>query len=140
MNPGNPVLLFDGECGLCQRVIRIMMALDRRGRLRYAPLQGPAAQAFLRARGLPVADFDSLVFVPDWDRRDSVDYALRSDGVIRALQAIGGVGRLLAWGRVVPAGWRDAAYRQVARWRYRMFGPWRGGRPLRAKHAARLLA
>jgi predicted DCC family thiol-disulfide oxidoreductase YuxK len=35
-----PVLFFDGECGLCNRVVRLMLRLDRRGRLRYAPLQG----------------------------------------------------------------------------------------------------
>ena len=56
--PTGPVLLFDGECGLCNRVVRLAAALDREGKLRFAPLQGPSAQAYLRAHGLPTADFE----------------------------------------------------------------------------------
>lgn len=135
--PG-PVLLFDGECGLCHRAVRLLLRLDREGRLRFAPLQSPAAQEFLRARGLATADFDSLVFVADWAGRERADYLLRTAGVIAALRVVGGMGRLLAAALgVVPRGWRDAGYRLVARWRYRIFGPWRG-RPLpRAEWAAR---
>ena len=58
-----PVLLFDDECGLCHRVVRLLLRLDPGARLRFAPLQGPGAQAFLRAHGLPAADFDSLAYL-----------------------------------------------------------------------------
>lgn len=135
-----PVLLFDGACGLCQRVVRLLLRLDRRGRLRFAPLQGGAAQAYLRAHGLPTEDFDSLVFVPDWARRERAEFLVRTDGALAALRAVGGVGRVLAWGGVLPRVWRDAGYRWVARWRHRIFGGWRA-RPLaRAEWAARFLA
>jgi predicted DCC family thiol-disulfide oxidoreductase YuxK len=124
---GGPVLLFDGECGLCQRIVRALLRRDRRGVLRFAPLQGPAAQAYLRAQGLPTADFDSLVFVPDWSRPDRADYRLRTDGALAALRAAGGprwvVGLISLW----PAGGRDGAYRMIARWRYRIFGRWQAG-------------
>ncbi len=150
--PG-PVLLFDGECGLCNRIVRGLLRLDRGGRLRFAPLQGPAAQAYLRAVGLPTEDFDSLVFVSDWARREGpargdsggagarAAYLLRTDGVIAALRAVGGLAPALAGVLAIfPARWRDAGYRLVARWRYRMFGEWRP-RPLaRAEWAARFLA
>lgn len=144
------MLLFDGECGLCHYVVRGLLRLDRRGRLRFAPLQGSAAQAYLRAVGLPTADFDSLVFVPEWTRREGsagggeevrAGYLLRTDGAIAALRAVGGLASVLAGGLAMwPARWRDAGYRGVARWRYRMFGGWRP-RPLaRAKWAGRFLA
>jgi predicted DCC family thiol-disulfide oxidoreductase YuxK len=123
-----PVLLFDGECGLCRRVVGLLLRLDRRGRLRFAPLQGPAAQAFLGAHGLPTRDFSSLIFVPDWARRERPDFRQRTDGLIAALRTCGGGGRMLAAILVAfPAGMRDGAYRWVARWRYRVFGPWRPG-------------
>jgi predicted DCC family thiol-disulfide oxidoreductase YuxK len=123
---GGPVLLFDGECGLCQRVVRILLRLDRRARLRFAPLQGTAAQAFLRARGLPTADFESLVFVPDWSRRGDAPFFERTDGVRAALRAVGGAGTAAATALAIfPSSWRDAGYRCIARWRYRVFGQWR---------------
>jgi len=138
--PG-PVLLFDGECGLCQRVVRCLLRLDRAGRLRFAPLQGPAAQAYLRAHGLPMQDFDTLVFVPDWARRERNDFLLRTDGVVAALRACGALGaEFAALVAIWPARWRDAVYRAVGHWRYRVFGPWRP-RPLaRPEWAARFLA
>ena len=118
-----PVLLYDGECGLCNRVVRRLLALDRGGRLRFAPLQGPSAQAYLRAHGLPTADFSTLVFVADWPANAAAP-RLRTDGVIAALRVTGrpGCAGLLA---VFPRGVRDAGYKFVARVRYRIFGPWR---------------
>src|SRR4051812_39696374 len=85
-----PVLFFDGECGLCNRLVRLLLRIDHRARLRFAPLQGPVAQAYLRSHGLPTVDFDTLTFVPDWQHRDRPDYLSRTSGVIAALRAIGG--------------------------------------------------
>ena len=135
-----PVLLYDGDCGLCNRVVRLLLRLDRAERLRFARLRGEACQAYLRAHGLPAADFDSLVFVPDWSRREQREFLLRTDGVIAALRVCGGVAtELAAVLEVVPVRWRDAGYRLVARWRYRIFGQWRP-RPLaRPEWAERFL-
>jgi len=135
----DPVLLFDGECGLCQRIVRVLLRLDRAGRLRYAPLQGAAARDFHARHGLPTADFASLVFVPDWSQRDRPDFSRRTDGAIAALRTCGAIGEeLAAVIGALPAPWRDAVYRGVARWRHRIFGAWTP-RPLPAAIAARFL-
>ncbi len=136
-----PVLFFDGECGLCNRIVRLLLRLDRAGRLCFAPLQGKSAQEYLRAHGLPTVDFDTLIFVPDWSRREHPEHHVRTTGVIAALRATGsqGAGMLAALLAIFPAIVRDAGYRVVGRWRYRLFGPWRP-RPLpRAEWAARFL-
>lgn len=137
-----PVLFFDGECGLCQRLVRLLLRLDRHGRLHFAPLQGPAAQAYLRAHGLPTEDFDTLIFVPEWVRRDRPEHAVRTTGVIGALRSIDGrrsraLAAILA---VFPAAVRDAGYKLVARWRHRIFGPWRAQTLERPDWAARFIA
>jgi len=136
-----PVLLYDGECGLCNRVVRLLLRLDGGERLRFARLQSDSGQAYLRAHGLPAADFDSLVFVPDWSRCEQREFLLRTDGVIAALRVCGGLGTELAGIlAVLPVRWRDAGYRLVACWRYRIFGQWRP-RPLaRPEWAERFLA
>lgn len=118
------VLFFDAECGLCNRCVRLLLRLDRRSRLRFAPLQGPTAQGYLRSHGLPTDDFDSMVLVPDWSRRAQGGHLLRTDAVLAALREVGGAGRLLGWLRVLPAGLRDPFYRGVARCRYAIFGQW----------------
>jgi predicted DCC family thiol-disulfide oxidoreductase YuxK len=139
-NFSGPVLLFDGECGLCNRIVRLLLRLDRAGRLRFATLQGLTGQGYLQAHGLPTKDFDSLVFIPAWEQRAQPEYLLRTDGALAALKTSGGLGRgLAAIARVVPRSWRDAAYRGIARWRYRLFGEWKP-RPLaRPEWAARFL-
>jgi predicted DCC family thiol-disulfide oxidoreductase YuxK len=136
MNPSpiesqaGPVLLYDGECGLCNRAVRFLLGIDRRGVLRFAPLQGGPAQAWLREHGLPTGDFESMVYVREWGAGPGQGaYALRTDALAAALGACGGAGRLLAWIRFVPRPLRDGAYRLVARLRYRLFGAWKP-RPL----------
>lgn len=117
-----PVLLYDGECGLCNALMRFMLKHDRRGVLYFAPLQGRTGQAFLRSRGMNTEDFDSLVLIEDADRAETGCF-LRTAGALRAMSEMGG-----GWGRLahvlerVPAGWRDAGYNVVARTRYRIFG------------------
>ncbi len=120
-----PVLLYDGECGLCNALMRFMLKHDRRGVLMFAPLQGPLAQVFLRARGLEAEDFDSVVFIQDMHREDT-PYFQRTAGSLRAMQEMGGgwrrLARLLG---VVPVSWSNVLYRAVARTRYRIFGRYR---------------
>ena len=123
--PARPVLLYDGECGLCNALIRFILKYDRRGVLVFAPLQGPTGQEFLRRQGLNTENFDSVVFIEDITRADTL-LSLRSTGALRALEEMGGVYRYTARVlRVVPTPWRDVLYRMIARLRYRFFGPYR---------------
>lgn len=127
--PPRPVLLYDGECGLCAACVRLLRRLDAGGRLAFLPLQHPRATAWLRAHGLPTADFSTLVFIPDWRAVPPAPHLVRSDAILAACAAAGGFGRALAHLRVLPRGPRDALYRLVARTRHRWLGPARLPRP-----------
>ena len=124
-----PVLLYDGECGLCNRLVLSLLRSDSGGRLSFAPLQSPPAQEYLRSQGLPLADFNSLVFVPDWDRPVSGGYRLRTDGALAACTVVGGDWRMLSRLRILPRWLRDFFYQLIARTRYALFGKYRP-RPL----------
>lgn len=114
------LLLYDGECGLCNAVVRFLLREDSGAVLRFAPLQSPFGQAVLRRLGLPTEDFDSLVFLPE---AAGGAYSTRTDGVAAVMERLGGIWRLLAVGaRFLPVGLRDGAYRLVARLRYALFG------------------
>jgi predicted DCC family thiol-disulfide oxidoreductase YuxK len=122
VTPPRPVLLFDAECGLCNAVVRTMLRWDRRGVLSFASLQGRTGQGFLRIQGLATDDFDSLVFIVDLGQPDA-GFFFRTDGALAALAQLGCVAERIARVlRFVPISWRDALYRGVARWRYRIFG------------------
>lgn len=38
-----PIVFFDGVCNICNHSVNTLLKLDRKGRLRYASLQGPLA-------------------------------------------------------------------------------------------------
>jgi predicted DCC family thiol-disulfide oxidoreductase YuxK len=140
-NRTGPVLVYDGTCGLCNHAVRLLLRMDRRGVLRFAPLQGAPAQAWLRAHGLPTDNFDSMVLVRDWNGEKGVGggYSLRTDTLVAALEACGGAGHALAWIRFIPRALRDGCYRLVARLRFRLFGEWKP-RPLpRPEWASRFI-
>jgi predicted DCC family thiol-disulfide oxidoreductase YuxK len=127
--PSAPVLLYDGECSLCNGVVRFMLRHDATGRIRFAPLQGPSGQGFLRSQGLPSADFDSLVFVPDWAGQAPGAFLLRTKGALAAFALLDPPWRAFAWLRIVPGFLRDPVYRLIARTRIALFGKYRP-RPL----------
>jgi predicted DCC family thiol-disulfide oxidoreductase YuxK len=115
-----PVLLFDGECGLCNALVRFLLRREGAGGLRFAALQGRFGQDQLRRLGLPTEDFDSLVFLP---RGAEGGGLCRTEGALAVLETLGGAWARVARGlRVVPARVRDAGYRLVARTRYLIFG------------------
>lgn len=115
-----PVLLYDGECGLCNAVVRFLLREDDGAVLRFAPLQGPTGQNLLKRAGLPTTDFDSLLFTPDGAGQMC---HLRTRGVIGVLDTLGGLWRLVAWvAWLVPSFLRDFAYKILARTRYTLFG------------------
>lgn len=108
------VILYDGECGLCDRLVQWVLLRDRAGRFHFAALQSDWAQTELRRHSLPTMDFDSMVLF------DGERFYLRSTAVLRVL-------RELPWWRwayvfiIVPTGVRDLVYGWIARRRKRWF-------------------
>lgn len=115
------LVLYDGVCGLCDRTVQRLLAADRRGVLRFAPLQGPTAKAVIARHPELDEALRSLVFVRSHGTTDEKVY-LRSEGALRIARELGGVWTVVAWLRIVPRAWRDAVYDWVARNRYRWFG------------------
>ena len=46
------VWLFDGVCNFCSRSVRLALALDRKGMIRFTPLQSPFGRAIAARHGL----------------------------------------------------------------------------------------
>lgn len=110
------IIVFDGSCMLCGGWVRFLLRHDRRGRYRFAAMQTPAGGRLLAQHGLDVADPDSFLLI------DARGARTDSDAVIDVLVSLGGGWRVCALVRAIPKPWRDAAYRCLARNRYRWFG------------------
>jgi predicted DCC family thiol-disulfide oxidoreductase YuxK len=111
------MLLYDGSCGLCAGSVQWMLRRDRRGTLRFAPLQGETA-ARLRAAHPVIGQVDSMIWIDASADGGPSRVSTRSDAALRAAAYIGGVWSLAAVARAVPKAWRDRAYAFVARHRH----------------------
>lgn len=109
----DPVVLFDGLCGFCDGAVQLLLKLDRRGVLRFAPLQGETAAPWV-AR-VP-AGTDSILLVEG----DRVTW--RSEAALRIAGHLGWPWRAAVALRIVPRFLRDAVYDAIARARYRLAG------------------
>jgi predicted DCC family thiol-disulfide oxidoreductase YuxK len=113
MKPDPLVVLFDGECALCNGSAAWLARRDLSGRLIFATNRGEAA----RVAGEPAGGDPDTIVVWDGSRR-----RVRADAVLALLAALGGGWGALAWcGRLCPRFLLDGMYGAVAR-RRRWFG------------------
>jgi predicted DCC family thiol-disulfide oxidoreductase YuxK len=110
------VVLYDGECGFCDASVQWVLARDRRGTFRFAPLQGSTAAGIRAAHPELPADLDSII-VMDGER-----LFWRSAAIFRICAQLGGAWGVVAWLRVLPAAVTDLGYRLFAAHRHRVFG------------------
>jgi predicted DCC family thiol-disulfide oxidoreductase YuxK len=111
-----PIVLFDGYCGLCNGWVDLVMRVDRRGDIRFLPLQTKAGAALLSLAGLEPTYTESILLVyrgRAYTHSSAILYTLVLTGSVWALTA-----PLFA----IPVVVRDAVYRAVASRRYRWFG------------------
>jgi predicted DCC family thiol-disulfide oxidoreductase YuxK len=118
----HPIVLFDGECGLCSASVRFIISRDKAGVFRFAPLQSSVAQSVLARASFqgPLPDSVLLVLPADASRPPQV--LTMSDASIAIASRLGLPWSLASLARVLPRGVRNAAYRLLARNRTRFFG------------------
>jgi len=122
----HPILLYDGVCGLCNRLVQFVLRRDPAGMFRFAALQSTLGGRILSRHGVDARDLDTVYVVVNADQPDEI-LLPRSDAVIFILRRLEGSGRAF-WRiagfllQLVPRAIPDWGYGVVARSRYRMFG------------------
>jgi len=109
-----PVVFFDGLCGLCNGFVDRLIRWDKRQVLRYATLQGSTAAAKLPPD--KTQDLSTIVYF------DGQRTWTRSGAALRILMRLGGVWKLSGIFLIVPGFLRNWVYDLVARNRYQWFG------------------
>lgn len=140
----HPILLYDGVCGLCNRLVQFVLRRDPNGMFRFASLQSALDAGILARHGEDAAELGSVYIVIDYGRPQEQLLA-RSDAVIFVLKNLGGealhsdrmgespvptktkptrarwqfAGFVL---QLLPRWLRDWGYGVIGRNRYRVFG------------------
>ena len=115
------VVLYDGVCGLCNRLNQFLLKRDRHDRFRFASLQSEVAGQLLQRHGATAIDLDTVYVVVDYGKPGE-KLLSRSDAIIHVLQRLGGIWAFIAAGKILPQSLRDLFYKFVATNRYRVFG------------------
>ncbi|ONG55829.1 thiol-disulfide oxidoreductase [Pseudoroseomonas deserti] len=114
---GPPVLIFDGDCALCDGVVRFVLRHERDDRLRFASAWSAAGLALAATHGLTREDLRrSFLYVGDGRALTRSAAAL---ALARHLRAPWSGLRLLG---ALPRPLRDGVYDRVARHRLALFG------------------
>lgn len=111
-----PVILFDGECNLCNGAVNFIIRRDPRKRFRFAPYQSAPGRALADQAGLTEAASGTIILLEEGHAR------ARSTAALRIARRLRGLWPLLYVFIIIPRPIRDWVYDWVARNRYRWFG------------------
>ena len=111
-----PILLFDGQCNLCNAWVQYVVKRDPSSTIRFASLQSGAGRRLLEEHKIDANYIDSLVLF------EEERFSVSSNAALRTLSYFDGWERHLIFLSVVPRSLRDLVYRFIAKNRYKWFG------------------
>lgn len=112
---GKSLILFDGYCHLCSRLVQFILKFDRNKIFLFAPLESDAGLFWKGKRQIPES-VDSIILI------EETDFLIKSDAVLKIARQLGGLFKFLLIFRAIPRSWRNRVYDLIARNRFRWFG------------------
>jgi predicted DCC family thiol-disulfide oxidoreductase YuxK len=118
---GKHLFLYDGVCGLCNRVNRFVLRYDSAGQFDFASLQSETARSILQRFGKHAEDLDTFYVVTDY-RRPSAALLSKARSALFVARTLGWPWRALTVLGLLPTPLLDFFYDLAARHRYQLFG------------------
>lgn len=114
----NNTVFYDGECAMCNSLIRFLLKYDKSRSMRFISLQSQKAKMILKEHNILVdnADITTIYYL-----RSSTIKSL-SSAMLSIFYDLGFPWKLLIVFKIVPKNIRDNAYRFISKNRYRFFG------------------
>lgn len=109
------IILFDGECNLCDQSVQFIIKRDPDGVFTFASLQSDIGKILLNKCNVS-SEIDSFVLI------EGERYYVKSSAALRVCKNITGAWKLLYALVVIPKPLRDFFYGMIAKNRYKWFG------------------
>jgi predicted DCC family thiol-disulfide oxidoreductase YuxK len=110
------ILLFDGECNLCNHAVQFVIPRDPRDYYRFAALQSEAGKQILKQYQLSPTEMNTVILIQNGKLYTKSSAALK---LARNLNRLWPLVYLLI---IIPSFLRDPVYDWIARNRYKWFG------------------
>lgn len=110
------VILFDGQCKLCNVWIRFVIRHDKNHVFKFTSMQSDKGQAILKHFNMSLEFFDTMLYV-----ENKVAYE-KSTAFLRVVRLLPFPANLLSCFMIFSGRFRDRVYDHIARNRYKLFG------------------
>jgi predicted DCC family thiol-disulfide oxidoreductase YuxK len=118
---GVHLVLYDGVCGLCSRLLRFLLAHDHRAVFAFASLQSGTGTAMVERYGGNPDELTSFYVLASY-RTGHARMFSRSSAALFVAGELGWPWKAAVLMRILPTALLDRVYDVVARNRYRVFG------------------
>lgn len=108
------IILYDGHCYLCNRVIKFIIRKDKHKKFSFATIKPEITDNNIR-KGLQ-EEYDSVILLTDGN------LYYKSEAVFRILNELGGIWKVLILFTAFPRKFTDWLYDIIAENRYKLFG------------------
>ena len=109
------ILFYDGNCGLCNRVVQFVLRFERKKELVFTPLDSEFAKTFFKERTGTLPKSDTVILYSNYLLHE------RSSAALGLLSYLKFPFPLLKLFVIIPVCWRDWLYNLVAKNRKRFF-------------------
>lgn len=114
MNTDTPILLYDGDCGLCCGAVKFILRHERAPVLRFASLDSAFARTAFARPDAPELPADTMVVIT------GRQFLFRSDAALACAAHLRAPWCWLRFASLLPRGLRDRAYTVIAARRRRL--------------------
>ncbi len=111
------IILFDGNCILCNSAVHLIIKFDPNKKFLFAALQSAIASELLSKNSDYIIDKTNSIVLVEGNK-----LYLKSTAVFRIIKSLAGPIRLLYFFIVIPKFFRDFIYTIIANYRYTLFG------------------
>lgn len=118
---GAHLVLYDGVCGLCSRLLQFLLTHDRRGVFAFASLQSATGRAVVERLGVDPTELTSFYVLAHYRTRDRRIFA-KGEAALFVAGQLGWPWKAAVAAHVLPGAVLDRAYDVIALNRYRVFG------------------
>ncbi|GGA77512.1 thiol-disulfide oxidoreductase DCC family protein [Ornithinibacillus halotolerans] len=109
------IILFDGECNLCNNTVQFVIKRDPKGIFKFTALQSRVGEGLLKEKKIP-NDWDSFILI------EGEKVYTKSTAALKVCRNLSGFIKLLYVFIIIPSQLRNPIYNFIARNRYKWFG------------------
>lgn len=115
------ILLYDGECNVCDKSVQFILKRDKKDMFRFASLQSSFGQEVLKRHNKNLQELNTMYLIEHHETGEERLHQ-KSSAVLQVLRNVSFPWNLFTFGFILPRFIRDFFYDVNAKYRYVVWG------------------